>query len=71
MFPGCMFINRWYIVSPYRSKSDKCSDCPDRYCLNCPLKKRGSSSKCSDKGSPDMEEKEGGKAAWWAFWKRS
>ena len=78
MSPGCMCINRWYI-SPYssiRSKSDKCSDCPNRNCLNCPLKKRGSSSKCSDcsverKGSSDMKEKEGGKGAWWAFWKRN
>merc|ERR1719234_2236098 len=32
-----------------RSKSDKCSDCPDRNCLNCPLKRKGSDrSKCSD-----------------------
>jgi len=59
-----------------RSKSDKCSDCPNRNCLNCPLKKRGCNSKCSDcsverKGSDIKEKKEGGKAAWWAFWRRS
>jgi len=62
-----------------RSKSDKCSDCPDRSCVNCPLKKKGSNSKCSNcsvkcKGSDmkgmDKKKREGGKPAWWAFWKR-
>jgi len=51
-----------------RSNSGKCSDCPNRDCLNCPLKKRGSVER---KGSSDIKKKEGGKAAWWAFWKRS
>jgi len=60
-----------------RSKSDKCSDCPDRNCLNCPEKKGGCNHKCSacssivkSKGS-EMKEKE--KNSWWplrpfVFW---
>ena len=65
-----------FIVFQIRRKSDKCSDCPDRDCLSCPAKKRGSNSKCSDcssvksKGS-DIKAKE--KKSWWplrpfSFW---
>merc|ERR1711971_212533 len=34
------------LSSVSRSQSSKCSDCPDRNCLNCPLKKKGCKSKC-------------------------
>jgi len=59
-----------------RSKSDKCSDCPDRNCLNCPEKKRGSNSKCSDCSSvksKGSETKDKQKKSWWplrpfSFW---